>query len=235
MILDLDPLELVACALTAVMLAIPLSFALTAGAITGPYRSWTSAGLAMGLGLLLGVGLTGAEVFAGPFTTLTTLAGVGMLLGLAAAIGAAVLVVVLDEGSRLSAAVGMIACLLIGLGAPGQALPVMLATSDSLLVVITAVVIEAVALVAIVGFLVAAARRVRIVQVGIAVAGVVAALIVGYAVLTQLTRDAADSSAVSEPGSAGLIAVLIALALGCVGGGVLESMRGRRTVDSEAS
>lgn len=236
MIFDLDPLELVACALTAVMLAIPLSFALAAGAVTGPHRTWNSAGLAMGLGLLIGVGLTAAGVLAGPFGTLSALTGVAMLLGLAGAIGAAVLVVVLDEGTMLSAAVGIIACLLIGLGAPGQALPAMLAISSSQLVVIAAVVMEAVALVVLVGVLVAAAGRVRALQFGVAAAGVVAALVVGFGVLTQLTRQAADAPAAAGPNTGALIAVLVALGIGSVAGGVLESMRARRrTAAPEAS
>ena len=213
---DLVPAELLAAALSAVLMSVAVAFPLAAGIIAGPRRSWSGAGLAMGTGLLAGVVLTAAAAIAG-LETLQTLATIGLVLGLACAIGAAVLVILVEDGNTLATTVGVIACVLIGIGQPGRTLPAMQELSSSILVVIASVVIGAVALVAITGFLVAAAGRVRALQLGVAVAAILAAVLIAIGMLLP------------EPPVLGtLITVLIVLALGSVGGGVLETMKARQ-------
>jgi hypothetical protein len=212
MSLDLDPAELLVAALTAVLLALALAFPLAAAAIAGPRPSWNRAGLAMGLGLLAGVVLAGIGAVAG--------AG-GLLTGVATA-------VVLEDGTAWAAAIGAAACALIGLGEPLQALPMLFGMSSSLLVVLAGAVLEAVALVVIVGALVAVAARVRALQIGIAVAGAVGALLVGVGTLLDLAHGLLDRHVPGIPLTATLIAVLVALAVGGIGGAVLETVRARR-------
>ncbi|QNN82593.1 hypothetical protein H3H54_00835 [Brachybacterium sp. Z12] len=224
---DLDPLELLAAVLTAAMLAIPLAFPLAAGIITAPARAWNRTGLAMGVSLLLGVLLAAGSLFlgAGP---LQLLAGIGMLLGLGCAIAAAVMIVVLDDGTVLSTVLGILACVLVGLGEPIQTVPTIFGLSSSLLVVIAAVVVEAVVLVALVGFLVAVARRVRALQIGVAAGGAVAALVLGVAVLLHVIGLATDASPPHLPLRATLIAALAAFVIGSVVAGVLGTLTARR-------
>ena len=116
---DLVPAELLAAALSAVLMSVAVAFPLAAGIIAGPRRSWSGAGLAMGTGLLAGVVLTAAAAIAG-LETLQTLATIGLVLGLACAIGAAVLVILVEDGNTLATTVGVIACVLIGIGQPGR-------------------------------------------------------------------------------------------------------------------
>lgn len=219
---DLVPAELLASALTAVTLSIPLSFILAAAAIAGPRHTWNWAGLGMGMGLLLGVCLAAAGAIAGIGSAFLSIAGIALLLGLLCAILAGVLVILLEDGATFSAVVGILACTLIGLGTPGEALPAYFGLSSSLLVVVAGVVIEAVALVAIVGFLVAAAGRVRALQIGVAVAGIVAAVILILGSLTEV------------PMLGILITVLVALVVGSISGGVRETLRVRRQSTSAA-
>jgi hypothetical protein len=225
---DLVPAELLAGALTAVMLSIPIAFALAAGVLSGPRRTWSGAGLAMGIGLLVGVLLAAAGAFTWPPGVLATVTGIGMLAGLVCAAVAGVLVLVLEDGTALSTTVGVLACVLIGLGAPGEAMPALFGFSASLLVVLAAVVIGAVALVAIVGFLVAVAGRVRALQIGVASAGIVAAVLTGIGMLLQLLHEAVELHVPQLPLLATLVMVLVALVIGSVVGGVLDTMRARR-------
>lgn len=225
---DLDPVELLTCALTAVLVAIPIAFPLAAAAIAGPRRIWNGAGLAMGIGLLLGVLLAGVGVVANPPVPLEATTMALQLLGLLGALVAAVLVVVLAEGNRTAAALGITACGLIGLSEPVQTLPAMFGLSTSVLVVLAAVVIEAVALVVIVGALVAVAGRARAFRIGIAAASAVSALLLGLGLVAQVLREGAGVDAPVVPLSILLIAVLAALVLGSLAGGVVESVRARR-------
>ncbi|MDN5821989.1 MAG: hypothetical protein L0H39_10920 [Brachybacterium sp.] len=185
---DLVPAELLASALTAVLLSIPIAFVLAGAAISGPRRTWNRAGLAMGIGLLIGVLLAAATLFALPLGPTSALLDIGMLLGLACAIVAAVLVIIQDDGTTVSTVLGVAACVLIGLAVPADAMRAILDLSSSLLVLIAAMVIEAVALVAIVGFLVAGAGRVRALQIGVAAAGIVSAVLLGEGVLAIVLR-----------------------------------------------
>src|SRR5699024_12668520 len=78
---DLVPAALLASALPAVLISIPLSFVLAGAAIAGPRASWNRAGLAMGTGLLIGVLMAAASLFV-PFPgAVPALLGLGMLLG----------------------------------------------------------------------------------------------------------------------------------------------------------
>jgi hypothetical protein len=182
----------------------------------------------MGLGLLAGVVLAGIGAVAGAGGLLTGVATAALLLGLVLALVAAVLVVVLEDGTAWAAAIGAAACALIGLGEPLQALPMLFGMSSSLLVVLAGAVLEAVALVVIVGALVAVAARVRALQIGIAVAGAVGALLVGVGTLLDLAHGLLDRHVPGIPLTATLIAVLVALAVGGIGGAVLETVRARR-------
>ncbi|ASK65925.1 hypothetical protein CFK39_08890 [Brachybacterium avium] len=228
---DLVPAELLASALTAVLLSIPFSFVLAGAAISGPRRTWNRAGLAMGIGLLIGVLLAAATLFALPLGPTSALLDIGMLLGLACAIVAAVLVIIQDDGTTVSTVLGVIACVLIGLAVPADAMRAILSLSSSVLVLIAAMVIEAVALAAIVGFLVAGAGRVRALQIGVAAAGIVSAVLIGEGVLAILLRDAAGVALPQASLTAMLITALVALVIGSVVGGVLDTVRSRRQVE----
>ena len=226
MSLDLEPAELLAAALTAMTLALPLVLVLAAAAISGPPRLWNGAGLAMGTGLLLGVGLAAGAVLAGADGLIGAgllLARIALVIGLVLAILAAVLVIVLEEGTALTAAAGILACGFIALGAPSEALPALQDITDSPLVLLAAVVIEAVALVALVGAAVAAAGHGRALQYGIAAAGAVGAVLSLYGILASATEALPAPSLMTV-----LITVLIALALGSIAGGVVETLRARR-------
>ncbi len=151
-----------------------------------------------------------------------------IVLGLLAAAVAGVLVFVLEDGTTWSAAIGIGSCLLIGLGAPGDALPELLGLTSSILAIGAAVVFEGVALAAIVGFLVAAAGRVRGLQFGVAAAGIVAALLTaGRTVLHALHvvagLDLPDLSLLTT-----LIAALVALGIGSVIGELVQMRTSRR-------
>ena len=220
---DLDPLELLVATLTGLLLALSLAFPLAAAAIVGPRRDWSRAGLAMGLGLLLGVIGAGAVVVTGADGAPATASLLALLLGLAGAFVAAVLVVALEEDAGWAAAIGVIACLLIGLSAPLQAVPVLEALTSSMLPVLAGTVIEAVALVLVVGFLVAGSARARALQFGIASAGAAGAVLVG----TGAVGGAAAEAAGLTPRTT-LLAVLVALVVGSLVGGVLEMIRSRR-------
>ena len=225
---DLEPLELVACSLAAILLAVPLAFPVAAGAIAGPRRIWNWAGFAMGLGLLIGTLVAVGMVMAG-LAGLVAVAAIGMLVGLLCAIVAAVLIIVLEDGNVVAATIGTIACLLIGLGLPVDTVPAMLGISSSPLVVLTSAVIGAVALVAITGFLVSAAARSRALQIGVAVAAIVAAVLTGFGVLLHLADQVIDISGARPSMTTTLISVLVALVVGSIGGGVLEAVRSRHT------
>src|SRR5699024_1740234 len=228
---DLVPAELLASALTAVLISIPLSFVLAGAAIAGPRPSWNRAGLAMGIGLLIGVLMAAAGLFA-PFPgAVPALLGLGMLLGLVLAVGAAVLVIAHEDGTFLSAVLGIAACVLVALAVPAHATRAVLDLSSSPLVLIAAMVIEAVALVAIVGFLVAGAGRVRALQIGVGAAGIVSAVLIGVGALAALVHDLAGTDLPSLPLRAVLIVSLSALVIGSVVGGVLETVRGRREAE----
>jgi hypothetical protein len=220
---DLDPLELLVAALTALLLALSLAFPLTAAAIVGPRKDWNRAGLAMGLGLLLGVIGAGAVVVTGTDGAPALASLLALLLGLACAFVAAVLVVALEEDTGWAAAIGVVGCLLIGLAAPLQAVPVLEALSSSMLPVLAGTVLEAVALVLVVGFLVAGSARARALQIGIAFAGAAGAILVGAGAI----GPAAAAAAGLTPRTT-LIAVLVALVIGGLVGGVLETVRARR-------
>lgn len=220
---DLDPFELLVAALTGLLLALSLSFPLAAAAIVGPRTEWNRAGLAMGLGLLLGVIGAGAAVVTGADGAPRTASLLVLLLGLACAFVAAVLVVVLEDDTGWAAAIGVVACLLIGLAAPLQAVPALEELSSSMLPVLAGTVLEAVALVAVVGFLVAGAGRARALQIGIALAGAVGTILVG--------ASAVGGTAATDAGLTPrtmLIAVLVALVIGSLVGGVVETVRARR-------
>ena len=220
---DLDPLELLVATLTAVLLALSLSFPLAAAAIVGPRRDWSRAGLALGLGLLLGVIGAGAVVVTEADGASGAASLLALLLGLVCAFVAAVLVVALEDDTGWAAGIGVLACLLIGLSAPLQAVPALEALSSSMLPVLAGTVLEAVALVLVVGFLVAGSARARALQIGIAFAGAAGAVLVG----TGAVGGAAAEAAGLTPRTT-LLAVLVALVVGSLVGGVLEMIRSRR-------
>lgn len=105
----------------------------------------------------------------------------------------------------------------------------MLGISSSTLVVLSSIVIGAVALVAIVGFLVAVAGRVRALQIGVAVAAIVGGLISVFGMVTYLLNEVAGADLPQIPLTATLITVLVALVIGSVVGAVLELMTSRRS------
>src|SRR5699024_5352150 len=132
------------------------------------------------------------------------------------------------DGTFLSAVLGIAACALIGLAVPADATRAVQGLSSSPLVLIAAMVIEAVALVAIVGFLVAGAGRARALQIVVGAAGLGSAVRIAAGALAVLVQDLAGAVLPSAPLRAVLVVWLIARVLGGVVGGVLETVRGRR-------
>lgn len=234
MFLDLDPAALLTSALIAVMMSIPISFVLAGAAISGRRSTWNNAGLVMGLGLLLGVILAGARLFVLSRDGFAVLADVLMLVGLVGALVAAVLVIVLQEGTGYSAVLGAAACGVIGFSEPNQIIRDLAGITTSPLVITTSMVIEVVALVAIVGFLVAVAGRVRAMQIGVAAAGIVTAALLILGGLSSLAHQLLTVDVPFVPLSATLIVSLVAFVVGSVTGGVLDVVRSRRESAADA-
>src|SRR5699024_925784 len=138
-----EPVELLTAALTAVLLALPIAVVVAAGVLAAPRRRAGVPGLAIGIGLLLGVVLAVVITVAGPLDPLRTLTTLTWVLGLLSVMAAAVLIVLRRAPDGLGAALGTAGCALIGLGEPGQTLPALFGLSSSVLVVITALVLEA--------------------------------------------------------------------------------------------
>ncbi|MGP5089981.1 hypothetical protein [Brachybacterium tyrofermentans] len=228
MSLDLDPLELLAVALTAARLALPNAFPLAMAAIAAPRRLWNGAGLALGLGILFGVIAAIAGHFLHLHGTALVVSSLGHLLGLSLAVVASVVIVIRSDGSWVTALIGILACAVIGLGEPSQALPALFGLSHSVIVVGAGIVIEAVVIVVVVGALVAAAGRVRALQIGIAAAGAVAAVMIGISVTLHLLRGRIELEAGGVPIVTQLVVIVVVLVIGTVGGAVLERFSGRR-------
>lgn len=233
MSLDLDPLELLAAALMAVMLAMPIAFPVAAGVIAAPRRIWSGAGLALGLGLLVGVGAVIAAHFAGLQGLVVGISEIVLVLGLLGALASTVFIVVRSDGSTTAAVIGILTCLLIGLAEPAQALPAMFELTQSALVALTAVVIEAVVVALVVAALVAAGGRVRALQIGVAAAGVVAAVLIGLGLVRAAVHDIAQATLPSIPLPTQLMVIVVALVLGTIGGGVASGVHSRRGADAE--
>src|SRR5699024_8650283 len=116
------------------------------------------------------------------------------VLGLLCVMAAAVLIVGRREPARPEVVLGTVGCALIGLGEPGQALPVLFGLSSSVLVGVTALGMEAVVIAALGGALAGLGGRVRAVRWCVAVAALVAGgsmllglLAVGWGRLLRLT------------------------------------------------
>ncbi|WP_246957848.1 hypothetical protein [Brachybacterium sp. Marseille-Q7125] len=222
---DVNPTELVAVALACVLIAVPTSLVLVGAVAATPRPSWNRAGLAVGLGLLLGVILALTSVFIGSDGTIATIGQIAMILGLLCVIAAGVFAVLtaLDRGGEQ---LGMILAItgggLVALGEPVQNIPLFLAMSSSVLVVIAGVIIELVAIAAIVGALAGITSRVPAVRLGLSLAGAITALFLLISVLILLGGG-------SGIGVSTMIVIgLVALAIGSIAGGVLETLRVRR-------
>src|SRR5690625_6958355 len=88
-----EPVELLTAALTAVLLALPIAVVVAAGVLAAPRRRAGVPGLAIGIGLLLGVVLAVVITVAGPLDPLRTLTTLTWVLGLLSGMAAAVLIV----------------------------------------------------------------------------------------------------------------------------------------------
>src|SRR5690625_7728761 len=117
-----------------------------------------------------GVVLAAVSIVAGPLGLLRTGVPLAAGLGLLCVTAAAVLIVVRREPARPEVVLGTVGCALVGLGEPGQALPVLFGLSSSVLVVVTALVMEAVVIAALGGALAGLGGRIRAVRWGVAVA-----------------------------------------------------------------
>lgn len=209
-----EPVELIAAALSAMLLAVTIAFPVAAGLLAAPRRMVSAPGLGIGIGLLIGTLLAGASLVMGPGDLWSGAAVLLMALGLLCAMAASVLILLRREPALLEAVLGTVACALIGLGEPSQTLPVMFALSPSALVVVTALVIEAVAIVAIAAVLALLGGRLPALRFGVA-AG---ALVVGVLALWGLFGPAV-------PVEAMLIVMGVALVAGTVVGAVLGPRR----------
>src|SRR5699024_1736548 len=187
-------------------------------------RDWSSDVCSSDLGLLVGVLLAAAGLFV-PFPgAVAVLLNLGMLLGLVFAVGAAVLVIVHEEGTFLSAVLGVAACVLVALAVPAAAVRAVRGLSSSLLVLLAALVVQAGAVAAIVGVLGSGGAPWRALRRGVAAAGMVSAVLIAVAALALLFEDLAGVSPPQPPPSAVLITALVALVLGSVAGGVLDTV-----------
>ena len=210
---DVVPLELLAVTLIAVLTALPVSVPLAAGATAGPQERWNAAGLALGGGLLLGVLGAIVLLLAGGFALASLLARLAQVPGLLLLLAATVLSLLRVPQPTLPRVLGLIGCLLVGLGEPLQVLPALGGISNSALVLIVGVVAEAVAVVVIVGLLVAVASRAESFVGGLAVGGAVGALVLLIALLL--------------PHGIGVIVQVVLIVLGIVAGVVLSAIRSR--------
>ena len=226
---DLVPLELLAATLTAALLAIPIAVLLSAALLAVPETSRSRAGLALGASLLLGVILAGARLFVDLGGAVPVLATLALVLGILAAIGAAVLLVLRPAGSRWATALAVTACVLLGLAEPSELLPVTLALSPSVLVALAAIIVEAVAIVAVVAAFVALGSRVRALQIGVATAAAAAGVVTLIGLLILALRGAGGADLPGIPLDATLIVLLVALILGSIAGAVVPVvLRSRR-------
>ncbi|MEE1650221.1 hypothetical protein V1260_05395 [Brachybacterium sp. J144] len=210
---DVVPLELLAAALIAVLTALPVSVPLAAGATAGPRERWNAVGLALGGGLLLGVLGAIVLLLAGDLALAALLARLAQVPGLLLLLAAAILSLLRATGPTLPWVLGLIGCLLTGLGEPLQALPALGGISNSALVLMVGVVAEAVVVVVIVGLLVAVAARAEVFGGGLAVGGAVGALVLLIALML--------------PHGIGVIVQVVLIVLGIVAGVVLSAIRSR--------
>lgn len=222
---DVNPTELVAVALACVLIAVPTSLVLVGAVAATPRPAWNRAGLAVGLGLLLGVILALTSVFIGSDGMIATIGQIAMILGLLCVIAAGVFAVLtaLDRGGEQ---LGMILAItgggLVALGEPVQNIPLFFEMSSSVLVAIAGVIIELVAIAAIVGALAGIASRAAAVRLGLAITGAVTALVLLLSTLVALgDGDGFENQTL-------LILAIVALVIGSIAGGVLETLRMRR-------
>lgn len=232
MAFDLDPVELLATALTAVLLAVPIAFPLAAALVAEPRRMRSGGGLGVGLGLLFGVILAAVSALVGPEQMILLLTSLGLVVGLLLALGLAVLMVLRRAGTRLAAVLGTLACLLIGLSVPAQSLPALYGLSQSVLVVLAAVVIEAMVAVALTAVLVTLSGRVRALRTGIAAGAATA----GVLIMIEAVGNLLDTAAAAGPPTVtpALILVGAAFVIGCIAGAVWESVAARQTAAAPA-
>lgn len=223
----LEPADLLAAALSALLLAVPVAVAVAAGVLAAPRRMLSTPGLGLGIGLLVGVVLAVVTVVAGPVGRIGTLTSVASVLGLLCVMAAGVLIVLRREPALVGAAVGTAGCALIGLGEPGRALPVVFGVSASVLVVVTALVVEAVVIVALAAALAVLGGRLVAVRFGVAVAGLVAGLLMLWAMIARGSGQLLEAGLPAIPMLPMIIVVGAALVLGIIAGGMLE-LRGSR-------
>jgi len=217
-----EPAELLAAALSALFLAVPLAVVVAGGVLAVPRRMVSAPGLGIGIGLLAGVVLAVVSIVAGPLDLLRAAVSVASVLGLLCVMAAAVLIVLRREPARLEAVLGTVGCALIGLGEPGQALPVLLGLSSSVLVVVTALVVEAVVIVALGGALAGLGGRVRAVRWGVAVAALVAGVLMLWGLIATGMERMLSATVPAVPALPMIIVVGVALVAGTVAAVVLE-------------
>src|SRR5699024_3269814 len=131
--------------------------------------------------------------------------------------------VVRREPARPEVVLGTVGCALIGLGEPGQALPVLFGLSSSVLVVVTALVMEAVVIAALGGALAGLGGRVRAVRWGVAVAALVAGVLMLWGLLAAGLERLLSTTVPAVPMLPMIIVVGAALVAGTVAAVVLET------------
>ena len=218
-----EPAELLTAALSALFLAVPLAVVVAAGVLAVPRRMVSAPGLGIGIGLLAGVVLAAVSIVAGPLGLLRTGVSLASVLGLLCVMAAAVLIVVRREPARPEAVLGTVGCALVGLGEPGQALPVLFGLSSSVLVVVTALVMEAVVIAALGGALAGLGGRIRAVRWGVAVAALVAGVLMLWGLLAAGLERLLSTTVPAVPMLPMIIVVGAALVAGTVAAVVLET------------
>ena len=215
-----EPVELIAAALSAMLLAVTIALPVAAGALAAPRRMVNAPGLGIGVGLLIGTLLAGASIVMGPGALLPGAGALLLAVGLLCAMAASVLILLRREPTLIEAVLGTVGCVLIGLGEPSQTVPTRFAISSAALGVVTARVVVAVAIVAIAAVLALLGGRLPALRFGVA-AG---ALVAGVLALWGLFAPAAP-----------LEAILIVMGVALVAGTIVGAVLGRRRPPQDES
>lgn len=216
-----EPVELIAAAFSAMLLAVTIALPVAAGVLAVPRRMVSAPGLGIGIGLLIGTLLAGAGIVGGPGGFLPGAAALLLAAGLLCAMTASVLMLLRREPTLTDAVLGTAGCALIGLGEPSRTMPAMFAISPSALVVGAALVVEAVVIVALVAVFSVLGGRVPALRVGVAVGALAAGALTLWGLLALGAARLLDARVPAVPLEATLIVVGVALVAGTIVGASL--------------
>lgn len=231
---DPSAMELIAVLLTAVLLALPLALPLVACVIAAPPRAGAGRArqrttiVAIGASLLVGILVAAASTVVLSFAMRGLASAVGIILGLLGAMVAAVLAASRPAGSAHGTALGLVGGVLIGLSEPGQALPALFGLTQSPPVVFTAVVLEAVLLIALTVVLAIGTRRVAGLRLGVVVGALAAGILLLVGAASMLVHEIGHIHLPAPPVLVTLAVVAVAVVVGTVVGSARDRGPARR-------